>query len=564
MLNELVVEGLGVIDRAELSLERGCCALTGETGAGKTLLVAALSLLLGARAERTMVREGAGRARIEGRFTVGPSHPAAELLRAHGVIDDEAGDEVELIVSRLIEADGRTGKARINGRMVTISVLEEAGAMLGEIASQHAHRRLGSSSAARRILDSYAGAAAVALADEVATAVRRSARARRLAEELRGRERERTREFDILRYEVAEIEAAAPSVGETERLTNDARRLENAEALAVGIENARSSLHGEGGASEQIARAVLDLGRVAEFDARLTEFARRLEAAGVEIADVAADLAGSAALPDAQDLEETRDRLSLLARLRRKYGDDEASVLAYLERAKARAMELESTGSDLTAAEEEATRLEEQASKLASQLSGLRRAAAPKLERAAGALLAQLALPGGRVEVALEEHALYEGGLETVELRVAANPGEVPRPVAKAASGGELSRISLALHMLTSSHTAETMVFDEVDAGIGGEAAHSVGRLLARLGDESGAQVLVVTHLPQVAAHARSHLRVSKSESGGRVTAAVKKVEGEERIAELSRMLAGLPASERARGHAQELLEVAGGRVGAA
>jgi DNA repair protein RecN (Recombination protein N) len=563
MLNELVVEGLGVIDRAELTLERGCCALTGETGAGKTLLVAALSLLLGARAERTIVREGAGSARVEGRFSVHRRHPAAELLRAHGLVDEDAGGQVEFIVARVVDEGGK-GKARINGRMVTVALLEELGGLVAEISSQHAHTRLGSALAARRIVDGYAGDTATALAEEVADAVRSSARARRRADDLRSGERERRRELDVLRYETAEIEAAAPGVGEFERLTADARRLENAESLAGGLASVRASLHDEGGAGEQLSGAASELGRLAAIDPALADLAQRVEGAVVEVADVAGEIAARQILPDPQELEQTRERLAVLVRLRRKYGDDEASVLAYLHRARERAEQLESADSDLAVAEGEAVRLEQQAVELAARLSKIRRSATPKLERAAKRLLAQLSLADARVQVVLEDRPLYEGGLETVELRVATNRGETPRPIAKVASGGELSRISLAVRMLTSSQAVETMVFDEVDAGIGGEAAHSVGETLSRLGASSGAQVLVVTHLPQVAAHATTHLRVTKSTSGGRVTAFVEKVDGERRIAELSRMLAGLPKSQRAREHAQELLESAGGRAGAA
>jgi DNA repair protein RecN (Recombination protein N) len=555
MLNELVVEGLGVIDRAELTLERGCCALTGETGAGKTLLVAALSLLLGGRSERAMVREGAGTARVEARFTVPPGHPAAALLAAHGVIEPPHG-EAELVIARAVEANGKAGKARINGRMVTVGLLEEVGSAFAEIASQHAHRQLASAAAGRRILDSFAGEEAVGLADEVATAVRLAARARRRAEGLEAGARDRARELDRLRYEAAEIEGAAPSAGETERLTADARRLENAEALAVGLGAASSALHGEGGADELISRAAADLKRLAEIDPELAVPARRLEAAGIEVADVAGELAERVAGPDPEALEETRNRLALLARLKRKYGGDEGAVLEYLVRARARAAEIEAMDADIGTAEVEAARLEQEATDLAARLSDLRRAAAPGLERAAEELLAELALPGARVRVAVEPRALYEGGGESVDLLVAANPGETPRPVSKTVSGGELSRISLALHMLTASQAVETMVFDEVDAGIGGESAHSVGRTLARLSETSGAQVLVVTHLPQVAAHAASQYRVVKSVSGNRVTAYVEKVDGDERVAELSRMLAGLPASERAREHAQELLDL--------
>jgi DNA repair protein RecN (Recombination protein N) len=564
MLNELVVEGLGVIDRAELTLERGCCALTGETGAGKTMLVAALSLLLGSRADRGLVREGAAEARIEGRFTVDSSHAAATLLRNHGVIEEGAGGPVELIVARSVPADGRSGKIRINGRLVSVSLLEEMGALLAEIATQHAHRRLASGAASRKILDSFVGDAALAVADEVATAVRHAQRAQRRAEELRASERERRRELDLLRFEIDEIEAASVSVGESERLQGEATKLEHAETIAVGLAAARRALHGEGGADELAGEAARELERLSSFDSELSDLARRVQGLEYEISDIAAELATRATAPDPDALEEVRSRQSVLSRLKRKYGDDESAVLEYLEKARTRADELQSFDSDLIASEEEANKLELRARELALRLSELRMRAAPKLQKAVEKTLAELALPGARFEVALEDRPLHEGGLQSVELKVSANPGEAPRPLAKAASGGELSRISLALHVLTSGDTSETMVFDEVDAGVGGAAAHAVGRTLAELGARESAQVLVVTHLPQVAAHAHRHYRVTKAMNGGRVTTTVEEVRDEERIAELSRMLAGLPESERAREHAQELLDLATGRVGAA
>ena len=562
MLNELVVEELGVIERAELSLGRGCSTLTGETGAGKTLLVAALSLLLGARGDRSLVRTGASEARVEGRFCISPSHHAVPLLRAHGILDDGAGDdEIELVVSRTVPVDGRSGKARINGRLVTVALLGEAGATLVEIAGQHEHQRIGSSSYQRPVLDEFAGTDAVALADQVAGAVGRATAAIDRAAELRASERQRSRDLDALAYEIPEIEAAAVQPGESARLAAEAARLEHAATLAESLHSAAQALRGEGGAEELVVGAAAGLQSAAALDQELVAPAERLRAAGYELADIAEDLVRRAVAPDPDALEAAQARLAVLARLARKYGDDEAEMLEYLDRARARAAELAALETDLATAEAEAEELRAKAEDVAARLGAARRRAAPDLAAAVESTLAELALGGARFEVMLEDRALYEGGTESVEFRIATSEGESLRPLARVASGGELSRIALALHLLTASESAGTMVFDEVDAGVGGRAAQSVGRALADLARNTGGQVLVVTHLPQVAAFADRHYRVDKAGAGGRSTAAVEEVSGEERIAELSRMLAGLPKSERAREHAQELLELA--RAGA-
>jgi DNA repair protein RecN (Recombination protein N) len=250
--------------------------------------------------------------------------------------------------------------------------------------------------------------------------------------------------------------------------------------------------------------------------------------------------------------------LGVLASLKRKYGADEAAILAYLDEARARLGRLEERDSRIEDLERELEEQRAHAAELAGRLTQSRRGAAAKLKKQIESLLHELALPQARFEIALEQVDIYEGGNERVEFRLAANPGETPRPVSKVASGGELSRVALALHVITGASTAETMVFDEVDAGVGGEAAQAVGRALARLASRPRSQVLVVTHLPQVAAYASRQYRVVKQPSGGRASVKVERVDGPERIEELSRMLAGLPESERARRHAEELLEIAG------
>jgi DNA repair protein RecN (Recombination protein N) len=564
MLSDLVVEGLGVIDRAELSLDRGCSALTGETGAGKTLVVAALSLLLGGRADRTLVREGASEARVEGRFVLPSTHEAVRLLRAHGLVEETDPGMVEIVVSRTVPPGKASGRARINGRLTTVSFLSELGVLLGEIAGQQDHQRLSDPAFQRSLLNAFSGEEAVALASELAAAVRGARAATRRAEELRNNERERSRELDVLAFEVAEIEGAGLRQGERAELAERSARLEHAEEIARGIAEASSILRGERGIDEQLSAARSAIACLIGRDPELTPLVQRLDDASYELADIAEELVARKVEPDPVVLDEVRGRLEVIGRLVRKYGEDESDVLRYLELSRERMRELDAFEIDLKEAEELSHLGMERAIALAERLSRMRREAAPVLAKKVEALLGSLAMPQARFDVSLKSRPLGQGGLEDVEFRVAADPGAEPRPVAKVASGGELSRIALALHVLVSPDDAETVVFDEVDSGIGGEAGQAVGSALAALARDSGGQVIVVTHLPQVAAFADSHFRVSKSAVAGRTVAALERVKGEQRIGELSRMLAGLPRSEWAREHAQELLDLAASRVGAA
>ncbi len=556
MLAELVVEHLGVIEGAELQLGPGCSALTGETGAGKTLVVAALALLMGGRAERLLVREGASGARIEGRFVVDAAHPCVRRLEDHGLVEPSGGD-VQIVLHRTVAVDGQGGKARVNGRLVTVGTLADIGRSLVEIAGQHDHVQIGEPAYQRRVLDSFAGALTSGLAARVAAAVRSAAIAKRTVAELATGERARERELDVLRYEIDEIRAAKPVPGEEAHLVAEARRLEHAESIALGLQGASSLLHKEGGAEDVLGAAAAELRRIEEHDPALGELAARLEGAALEVADVAAEVAGAEIAPDHGALEAAHARLAVLARLTRKYGEGAGGVLEYLTGAEARLVQLEGTCAGLAAAQRDLTAGEAAAAKLASELSGIRRAAAPALAEALASRLVALAMPDARVEVLLAPKPLGEGGAESVELRLAANPGETPKPVGKVASGGELSRLGLAVHLVASRSHAGTMVFDEVDAGVGGTASQSIGRALAELVTKTGVQVLVVTHLPQVAAYADEHFSVTKTTAGERSAARVERVEDIKRVEELSRMLSGLPTSRSAREHAQELLQLA-------
>ena len=557
MLTELIVDGLGVIDRAEVTFGQGSSAITGETGAGKTLVVAAVGLLLGDRAEKVLVRQGAKQARVQGRFLLPRDNAAVALLAARDLVDlDDNDSEIEVVLTRVVPTGG-SATARINGQLATAAVLAEVGPHLVEIAGQHEHGRISDFVWQRRTLDEFAGPESTELAERVASQWREAARAKRRLNELIATQRTRERELDIVRFEISEIEKAEVEPGEEERLGVDARRLEQAEAIERSLSAALDSLKGDDGVIDRLARAGGEVASIAADDPVVSELRDRIEQAQIEVDDIAGELSHRLIAPDPSTLETIRDRLGVLARLKRKYGDTTTEVLRYLEQARARRAELESAGEDTANLAVEAERLEELARKDAEELRQLRTKNASVLQTEVSSLLADLALGGATFEVRLTDRDLYEGGLESVEFLVAANPGESPRPVGKVASGGELSRIALALHLLTSSTAAPTMIFDEVDAGVGGAAAQSVGRALAQLGRGSHRQVIVVTHLPQVAAFSDAHYVVHKGSSADRASASIEKVEDGERIEELSRMLAGLPASERAQEHAQELLDLA-------
>ncbi|MDQ3955134.1 MAG: DNA repair protein RecN [Actinomycetota bacterium] len=556
MLSELVVDSLGVIDHAEVSFEPGSSAITGETGAGKTLVVAAVGLLLGGRADRVLVREGATAARVEGRFLVAPDHPALGVLERAGIPFEAGPEGVELILSRTVPASGASS-ARLNGILVTAALLAEVGPTLAEIAGHQEHARVAGSSWQRRLLDSFAGPTTVALARQVASSWSATLEARRRLDSLVETERARERELDVVRFEIKEIEAAAVVPGELAHLSVEVGRLAGAEALGTGLASSSEALEGERGAGELLAFAGSQVAGLTASDPELKELVDRIESTRIEVTDIAAELRARIVAPDPGALAAAQERLAVLSRLRRKYGETEEEILLYLERARARRDELDKAAEDVHKLEREVVELENMAMAAATELSAARKRAAAELQAAVERRLSELAMGGSRFEVAVTERSLYEGGLETVELLLAANEGESPRPLSKVASGGELSRVALALHLLASSEGASTLVFDEVDAGVGGEAAQSVGRALASLAHDNGQQVIVVTHLPQVAAFANAHYSVSKATSKSRTQAAIERVDADARVEELSRMLAGLPESERGREHARELLDMA-------
>ncbi|MCU1464211.1 MAG: repair protein RecN [Actinomycetia bacterium] len=534
MLLELRVENLGIIAELNVTLGAGLTVITGETGAGKTLIVDALDLLGGGRADPQLVREGSAEARVEGRF--------------------EDGDD-EVVLARVIPAVGRS-RGYVNGRLATVSELAECGRRLVDLHGQHAHQSLLAPAEQRALLDRFVGEKA-----QSALATLRAARdeSRRITDELGtlgGDERARAREVDLLRYQVEEIGAAGIADGdEDRRLLQEAELLADAEDHREALSAAYEHLEGTG--EDAIGAAVAALDGRAPFAA----LSDRLRALQSELQDAAHDVRTTeeSVVADPQRLEEVQARRALLAELKRKYGPTLADVVDYAKETGARLVELEQH--DARAAGLEAARLAAHAemARVAKALSKLRRAAAPRLAGAVTQHLRELALPAATFSIDIgstpDPEAIGDDGADDVTFLLAPNPGEPARPLAKAASGGELSRAMLALRVVLS-EAPPTLVFDEVDAGIGGEAGVAVGRALATLGGHH--QVLCVTHLPQVAAFADAHVLVAKDEVKGRTIAGASLLLDDARVNEISRMLAGIGGSAHARRHARELVDKSG------
>ena len=544
-LVELRVRNLGVIDDVTVHLGPGLTALTGETGAGKTLLVEALGLLLGGRADSSVVRAGTTEAVVEGRFVVPAGHepfPGG----ADGRPGDDAGadDPGEVTLSRAVPASGRS-RAWVDGRMATVGTLAETAGRLIELHGQHQHQSLVHTDAQRRALDAFGridldGWAAARL------------RLRELTEEseaLGGDARARAREVDLLRYQIGEIGGAGIDGGDEEdRLEAEEDRLAEAAGHRQAAAAALAAVSGAEGSSalDRLAQAAGDL----EGRAPLAGLAERVRAGMADLSDLATELRTVVETweDDPERLDEVRARRQLLHQLRRKYGDSLDEVLAFAEDARRRlaGAEGEERRAQVLDGEIEAARavLDDRSREVAEA----RRAAAPLLAARITSTLHQLAMPSARFEIAVEG----DGPADQVGFLLGANPGEPLAPLASAASGGELARTMLAIR-LAITDAPGVMVFDEVDAGVGGEAAIAVGSALAGL--SAHGQVLVVTHLAQVAAQADHQIEVRKDEHSGRTRSEVTTLEGEGRVVELSRMLSGHPDSASARQHARELLD---------
>jgi DNA repair protein RecN (Recombination protein N) len=560
MLRELRIENLLLIERAELRLGEGLNAITGETGAGKTVLAHSLDLLMGGKARAQIVRPGAEEAWVEGAFDL----PA-------GLLDDPEMAELarrlpegaeEIVLGRRVSTSGRTS-AFVAGRAATAADLKLLGGRLLAFYGQHEHRRLTISSAQMDVLDGFAGEAQLQRRERYREAHRECRRLAAELAELRERDGSRERDLDLYRYELAEIEEVAPDPAEQEERATERERLRHAE----GLREAASAAHavaagadedGGGGAAGALGQAESRLQAVAGVDSGLDRIGERIGALAVELADAAAELRDYAEgiEADPERLLAVEERLDALDRLLRKHGGSVESVLAHAERCREEIGRLE--GAEERGAEAEAALVEAEArrEKLSRELSAARAKAAGPLEKRVAKELEQLAMPAASLEVVLDPvpDGFGAGGAESVELRMAPNPGIEAAPLRDAASGGELSRVMLALCGLQRAGAGDaTLVFDEIDAGVGGNTARIVGERLRTLGD--GRQVICITHLPQVASLAATHFRLEKDIEGERATATVQRLDGEGVVEEIGRMLGG--GSGAATRHARELLELA-------
>jgi DNA repair protein RecN (Recombination protein N) len=556
MITELRITDLGVINDATISLHQGLTVVTGETGAGKTMIVTGLSLLLGGRADPRSVRRGSERARVEGRFKI----ENAELLQQVSETGGEL-DEGELIVARHVTAVGRS-RAYLGGAQVPASVCAELTMRLVKIHGQSEQERLTEADRQRQLLDRFAGAAVLdPLARYSAVWSEQRSGQAELAQ-LRADAQSRAREIDLLQFGLTEIERIGPAPGEDIALAAEAVRLQSADDLRDSAQAAVHALAGPedeaGGALAMLYAARKSFESAVSSDPAAAQLGDRLAAASYQLTDLTADLARYLDDLESQPgrLEEIAARRAELNTLTRKYGTTCDEVLRWAADSAVRLTQLEQSDERITVLDTRLGELQTQLISLAAQISAGRREAAARFTELVRDELAALAMPHARLSFEVMSAELGPWGADRVDLMFAANPGSEPRSLGRIASGGELSRVRLALEVVLAAHDeAVTLVFDEVDAGVGGKVAVEVGRRLARLSQHS--QVIVVTHLAQVAAFADRHYVVVKSDDGQVTTSGVAPVADADRAVELARMMAGLETTESALAHAGELVDVA-------
>ncbi|PPE69596.1 DNA repair protein RecN [Caldimonas thermodepolymerans] len=554
MLRRIALRDFVIVSELDVEFEAGFSVLTGETGAGKSILIDALQLALGSRGDAGVVREGAQRTEITAVFDTPPAlHPWL----------DEAGFEIadELLLRRTIDAQGKS-RAWINGSPATVAQLRAAGEALVDIHGQHAWQSLTRADAVRGLLDAYAGTDLKPLA----AAWQAWREAQQLLDDARTRQADLERERERLAWQIGEVDKLAPGADEWDELNAEHRRLAHAQSLIDAVQAALDAVsEADQSADALTGRAVEQLQDVAGYDASLASVIEVLQSAQAQLQDASHSLHGYLRHVelDPERLQELDERLSTWMSLARRYRRPPEELPALLEGWKDELRRLDAA-TDLEALERAAAEARQRYDEAARKVSQARRQAAPKLAATVTQAMQSLGMAGGRFEVALVKlDAPQSFGLEAVEFLVAGHEGSTPRPLAKVASGGELSRIALAIAVTTSRlGEAGTLIFDEVDSGVGGAVAETVGRLMKQLGVDR--QVLAVTHLPQVAACADHHYVVSKATRAGVTTSEVRPVAGEQRVAEIARMLGGQQLSGTSFAHAQEMLETAAAPVAAA
>lgn len=552
MLSLIRVKNFAVIDEVEVELGDGLSVVTGETGAGKSILVDALGLALGDRADASVVRHGADRAEIGVLFECPPGHAALARLEELGL-----DDEHRCALRRIIGRDGRS-RAFVNNQPVTLADLKQIGSLLVDIHGQHAHQSLLDGANQRALLDAHGGLEP--LVRDVAAAYRDWQDARAKLDAAQSGHRQRDAELELLRFQASELEALALEDGEPARLHAERGRLANVDKLASGLDLAIQAVYEAENVSAHalVARAAQEIARLVEDDETLRQPAEMLASIEIELREAALALVHyrERLEPDPERLDAVETRLSRIRTLARRHGVTEDELPGVLASLRARIDELSGAAHSIEALSAAAERAEAAYLAAATKLSKARREVAAKLSAAVTEQLPELGLAHGLFEVAIDEKPRDRAdgtGLDRVEFRVRLNPGQPFGPLAKVASGGELSRIGLAIEVVgADASPVPTLVFDEVDAGIGGGVAEIVGRKLAKIA--ANRQVLCVTHLPQVASHGRHHYHVAKETDGKTSRTTVRRLSAEERVEELSRMLGGVEITAVTRAHAAEMI----------
>lgn len=555
MLTHLAISNLAIIDQLEVAFGPGLAVVTGETGAGKSIILGAVNLLMGARASSGLVGPGRDEARISGLFELPDDKDLAVLLAEAGL--DGIGQAGEMLISRVVTAAGRS-RAYINNKLVNLGLLTEIGGRLLSISGQHeAHRLLGEDFHIQ-LLDRYGRLEP--LVDRTAELHQAAQEADRRLAKLRGRERDKNERRDLLSFQLEELDRAAVAQGEEKEIEAEAARLRHAEKLIQGSRVVHQALSGDDqSAAILLAQAKAELERLARLDSTLDQLVGQLEQAVYAVEDAAfeVDAYGREIVFDPERQVEVEDRLALIRRLFRKYNVADAEELADRRR------EIEEEFDSINNLDRELARLGRAADQAnrelkeaADRLTDARRETATRLTEPVEAELSELGLEGARFSVELEQRPgpIQPDGADLCRFAISTNPGQPLKPLAKIASGGELSRITLALKtILARRQEVETVIFDEVDAGIGGRIADVVGRKLKNL--SAGRQILCITHLPQIAAYGQRHLKVIKSSADGRTRSTIEPLKDRDRVAELARMLAGEELTDKARAHAAEMLK---------
>ena len=559
MIEEIYIQDLGVIAESRLKFGSGLTVLTGETGAGKTMVLTALGLLLGERSDSGAIRRGQAQTFVEGRWWLKAPELVSDRLAEAGI---QATDG-ELILNRTVTAEARS-RAAVMGKSVPVSLLNELSDQLVVVHGQSDQIRLKSAGAQREALDQFAGSELRELLNQFRSGFTEYKSAQAKLFELKSSLVTREAEADQIRAAVAELEQAQLQPGEDELLTAQAQRLTHLEELRAAASVAHQLISNDDFGTEDViatlGQARRQLENVANHDDQLAGAAAELKAIGSQLNDLAASLSRYIDGLDSDgpaELEKLQQRRALVTSLMRKYGPSLDEVLKYYENSGTRLLDLETSTEQIDALSESVELQSAKLVELASRISQLRRSAAAELSTAVSLELAALAMPGATLVVEVEPLAeLTVHGADAISIQLSSYPGAEPRPLGKGASGGELSRIMLAIEVvLAKFEQAPTFIFDEVDAGVGGAAAIEVGRRLAQLAKQ--AQVIVVTHLAQVAAFANHHLKVLKSADGEFTNSSVVNLTEFDRVTELARMLSGLAESEAAKSNALELLEIA-------